>query len=221
VTVLDPDAVIDEPFEFTINEAATDGTACYATISNLGAGNFWVSADVEVSTIAIVDGRLTYPQTFHGGDIIPGQGAYLVKGAADTYTFDPAEDSDAITLEGNMLYSTGDGNLSAAEMAAAHDGAHLFYKLTLLNGKVGFYWGAEDGAAFHYTKGHQAYIAVPKTDGAQGASSFLFDAETSGIDGVAATAADASTYTLTGLRIADQALRKGIYIRNGKKVIMK
>ena len=228
----------DEPFTFTISDRATDGETCYATIADLGAGYFKVEGNVEVSTVVInEDKQLSYPITFRENDVLPGQGAYLVKGAAGEYTFPTAEEGTVTDLGENMLISSGMGDVSADDMLAIakaatnHEGDFKFYKLSL-NGKgeagsVGFYWGAAKGAAFNYTKAHQAFLAVPQTgesiESGDDVAAYLFDGDKTGIYNVMATESESSddTYTLSGIRVENKQLPKGIYIKNGKKVVVK
>ena len=228
----------DEPFTFTISDRATDGETCYATIADLGAGYFKVEGNVEVSTVVINENKqLSYPITFKENDVLPGQGAYLVKGAAGEYTFPTAEEGDVPDIGENMLISTGEGDVSADDMLAIakaatnHEGDFKFYKLSL-NGKgeagsVGFYWGAAKGAKFNYTKAHQAFLAVPQTgesiESGDDVAAYLFDGDKTGIYNVMATESDSSddTYTLSGIRVENKQLPKGIYIKNGKKVVVR
>ena len=228
----------DEPFTFTISDRATDGETCYATIADLGAGYFKVEGNVEVSTVVINENKqLSYPITFKENDVLSGQGAYLVKGAAGEYTFPTAEEGDVPDIGENMLISTGEGDVSADDMLAIakaatnHEGDFKFYKLSL-NGKgeagsVGFYWGAAKGAKFNYTKAHQAFLAVPQTgesiESGDDVAAYLFDGGKTGIYNVMATESESNddTYTLSGIRVENKQLPKGIYIKNGKKVVVK
>ena len=223
------------PFIFTINPLATDGESYYATIADLGEGYYKVTDDVDVKTVVInEDGKLDYT-VFSKDDIIPGNAAYLVvASAAGEYSF-PATSApeNEVTLGENMLISTGEGNVTADNMLAAakaanpnHEGDFKFYKLSLNGnneeGSVGFYWGKEGGVAFNYTKGHQAFLAVPQTGKTTTAAYYLFDG-TTGIYNVMATESESNnaTYTLSGIRVDNKQLPKGIYIKNGKKVVVR
>jgi hypothetical protein len=123
---------------------------------------------------------------------------------------------------------TAEEMLAAAKAATNHEGEFKFYKLSL-NGKgeegsVGFYWGAAKGAAFNYGKAHQAYLAVPQTGNrGDGVAAYLFDGDKTGIYNVMATESESNddTYTLSGIRVENKQLPKGIYIKNGKKVVVK
>ena len=225
-------------FTFTINEAAFDGDSYYATISDLGAGYYKVGDGFEVSTVAVdEDGKLEIAP-FESGDIIPGKAAYLVKSAtpgkhklSPVYPL-PSNSTPTNVNGNNMLYSTGSGknspSLPAAEMAAKplNGGNYMFYKLSLNKSgqKLGFYWGAEGGVAFDYNTGHQAFLAVPQTgDSGDGAAAYLFDGDKTGIYNVMSTESESNnaTYTLSGIRVDNKQLPKGIYIKNGKKVVVR
>ncbi len=211
-------------FTFSIKPQATDGETCYATISELGDGYFKVAGDVEVKTVNVINGKLNYPATFIENDVIPGDGAYLVVGAAGSYTF-PAV-SGTQPLPDNDLKSSGMNGITASEMETIHGSNNKFYKLSLRNGKIGFYWGAENGAAFNYTTGHQAYLVVAQPEEGEGtlASAYFFDGDATGIYSVNAESEDTEAegvYSLSGVRMDGKALPKGIYIVNGKKKVIK
>lgn len=215
-----------ETFEFSISDLATDGTDCYATISALGDGLWTVKGDVEVSTVVVENDVLTYPFVAKEGDKIPGEGAYLVKGAAGDYAFEKSNSPRTIDIGDNMLMSTGEGNITTVAPANAGNTPYLFYKLTRNANSdvnsVGFYFGAENGAAFTYKKGHQAYLAVPNPNGGTGVQSFSFDGTSTGINGIVTVSNnDNEVYTLSGMRVNSDRLQKGIYIVNGKKVVIK
>ena len=222
---------LPEPFTFTIYSSAADDKYYYATISDLGDGYFKVVGDMEVRTATILDGKLSYPTTYYKGDVFPGNGAYLVVAdksvGAGQHTF-PAVVRTVPNPVDNMLYSTGSGSLTAAEMEAKPQdgGNYMFYKLSLNKNheKIGFYWGAEGGIAFDYGKGHQAFLAVPKAgDSGDGAAAYLFDGDKTGIYSIKATESESNnaTYTLSGIRVDNKQLPKGIYIKNGKKVVVR
>ena len=102
-----------------------------------------------------------------------------------------------------------------------------YYKLTKKadpaeHKPLGFYWGADKGAAFAMVNNSSAYLALPK-EGLSLASGLLFDeaGEATGIQLTPAeeTAAPA-VYNLQGVRVSGK-LAKGLYIVNGKKVLVK
>ncbi len=214
-----------EKFEFSISDKASDGTDCYATISALGEGNWKVKGDVTVSTVVVENKVLTYPIQFVEGDVIPGDGAYLVKGAAGDYAFEKTKNPKEVDLGNNMLLSTGEGNIQTnAPTGETDNNKYYFYKLSLnaksKAGSVGFYWGAPEGAPFTYGKAKQAYLAVPKTD-AFTVQGFSFDGTTGIAEVESAVTGIDEVYTISGLRVDGSNLSKGVYIVNGKKVIIK
>ena len=82
---------------------------------------------------------------------------------------------------------------------------------------LGFYWGAAEGGAFAVKPG-LAYLAVPQAQAAN-VKGFSFDGTQTGINGVEATTAKGAIYNLNGQRV--EKARRGIYIQNGKKFIVK
>ena len=215
-----------ETFEFSISDLATDGTTCYATISALGDDLWIVKGNVEVSTVVVENNVLTYPFVAKEGDKIPGNGAYLVKGNAGDYTFEKSKSPRTIDIGDNMLMSTGNGNITTTAPTDAGTTPYLFYKLARNANKdvnsVGFYFGADNGGPFRYGKGHQAYLAVPNPTGGTGVQSFSFDGTGTGINDIVTVPSNENeVYTLSGMRVNSDRLQKGLYIVNGKKVVIK
>lgn len=105
------------------------------------------------------------------------------------------------------------------------DANYYFYGLSLNKsseaGSVGFYWMNATGAAF--TNGaHKAYLKLDKNTpaGSQAVNGFPFNGTTTGIEQIEAGAdAKNAIYDLSGRRVNKAA--KGIYILNGKKVLVK
>lgn len=145
---------------------------------------------------------------------VPANTGVLIKttGEAALYTY--IESAPAI---GNNLLR---GSLEDAETTAPAEGTYYFYKLSLDdNGQnIGFYWGAEQGAAFQNKGGH-AYLALEKGDAAVKGFS-ITDLET-GIQGLSGqdAAQDAAVWDLQGRRV--QKAVRGIYVQNGRKFIVK
>lgn len=212
------------PYTLAIGNTATDGHYYYATLSNLGNGNYIVPEGVELSTIIVNDKRqIEATKVFSPEDIIPGDGAFLV--TADEpgeYIFKPSDSKEEVRLEQNWLYPAEKDVTIPAPVSGLE---YVYYKLSLnKKGKensVGFYWGDKDGAPFAFTTSNKAYLAIEKTTEASDASAILFDA-TDGISNVSDNAtSEASAYTLSGIRMEGTALPKGIYIVNGKKLVVK
>lgn len=116
----------------------------------------------------------------------------------------------------NLLHGSDEATTTSAE------GENLFYKLAYgksgsANAKAfGWFWGADNGAAFEI-EGHRAWLAIPQATTA--APAYLIG-NTTGISATMAASQDNAEYfNLQGQRT--NASRKGIYIHNNKKVVVK
>ena len=132
-----------------------------------------------------------------------------------TYTI---VNSTAVAPTDNLLHG------SVAEAMTNVEGAKAYYKFANpTEARLGFYYGAENGGAFT-NSAHKAYLAV-KTETLSQKRGFSFDSMTTGINQVVANAEHAKTtviYDLNGRRVNSlNAAAKGVYIVNGKKVIVK
>ncbi len=101
-------------------------------------------------------------------------------------------------------------------------GSNLYYKLayghsgTAQANQFGWYWGAEDGAAFEI-EAHRAWLAIPQL--LASARGYIVGSDATAISKVSTTQENAEYYNLQGQRVA--APTKGLYIKNNKKVIIK
>lgn len=141
---------------------------------------------------------------------------YSIAKTADYYTVEN-KTVDAISSADNMLEPA---PANGGEFTAENN--YKYYKLAYndYNAKtgLGFYWGADNGAAF-YVKAGTAYLAVPAGENA--AKGFTLNGEATGIEGVNANVENAKAiYNLNGQRVATMA-KPGLYIVNGKKVVRK
>lgn len=165
----------------------------------------------------VADGKLTIDYRYNGGDVIPAGTAVLVKGEAGAHDYNLAT-SDEQAVAGNLLKG-------AASDVTTEGAECLFYMLSYdaNHQNLGFYWAAEDGAAFT-SKAGKAYLALPQAASA-GVTGYALDGTPVGIDQATTDAqAPAAIYTVDG-RLVQQTdvkdLPKGLYIVNGKKVIIK
>lgn len=165
----------------------------------------------------VADGKLTIDYRYNNGDVIPAGTAVLVKGEAGAHDYNLAT-SDEQAVTGNLLKG------AASDVTTEGDGC-LFYMLSYdaNHQNLGFYWAAKDGAAFT-SKAGKAYLALPQAASA-GVTGYALDGTPVGIDQATTdTQAPAVIYTVDG-RLVQQTdvndLPKGLYIVNGKKVIIK
>ena len=160
--------------------------------------------------------RLLINYCYGAGEVIPAKTGVLLKGAEGSYPQVFQAATTTVPAE-NLLH----GTITDQETAAPEAGKdYRFYKLSLDNDNqnLGFYWGAEDGAAFT-NKAGRAYLAIEKTAAAVKGFS-ITDLET-GIGHVngQVTAEDGAVYDLQGRRV-EKAVR-GMYIQNGRKFMVK
>ena len=165
------------------------------------------------------NGKLIYKTIANSSvsDVVPkGVPVMLVSDVKQTGTFTLISSESTATYIGTNLLQGSD-----EDTTTTGDGYH--YRLaygpsgTGWNDVFGWYWGAQNGAPFQI-EGHKAWLVVPRGTGTQ-AEGFSIDGETLGIDGVNLNDnLDDNCYDLLGCRVS-QPLRKGMYIRNGKKVV--
>ena len=178
------------------------------SITAAGYATFFAPVAVEVA-----DGVTAYTVTVDGevavlneiGATIPANTGVVLAGAANAYDF-TITTADAFEGE-NALLGT----------AAATNVTEAAYVLGNVEGVVGFYTAAMTEGAW-LNNSHKAYL--PKTAGMNAASySFRFGEGTTGIENVEVESASNVIYDLTGRRV--EIAERGIYIINGKKVLVK
>lgn len=201
----------------SINVKATEGYATYYN-DKLGV-TIPEGIDAKCGVITDVNnGALTIDYRYAAGAEILAGNAVLVKaGKAMQIPLIVSKHTKEVVAE-NMLK----GQATTGEFTADPD--YKYYKLAYNNFNtkegLGFYFGAENGGAFTVPAG-MAYLAVPRS---MAVKCFLLDGSATGIEGIEAgqTAEAVKTvYTLDGRKVEAQKLPKGIYIVNGKKVIVK
>ena len=168
------------------------------------------------------DNKLTYKTIADGSvsGVIPvGTPVMLVSDnkQAGTYTLTSTESK--VSYSGtNLLRGSDEPTTSIG------DGYH--YKLSYgqsgsnLSNVFGWYWGAQNGAPFQI-EGHKAWLVVPKSSSST--RGFAIGGEATGIEMVSGddnVEADAVYYDLQGRRVTKPTV-KGVYIKNGKKVMVK
>lgn len=172
-------------------------------------------SDLQARVVSgVSDGKLNY-QTLTDG-VVPKDVAVILeadKKQAVEYTLTRIESSATYTST-NLLHGSDEATTTIG------DGYH--YKLTYgntgsnLSNVFGWYWGAQDGGAFQI-EGHKAWLVVPKSAGVR---SFTIDGEANSIIQIEEGVLNNDNYfDLQGRHIDSSLLKKGIYIKNGKKII--
>ena len=215
-----------------------DNLSLSAKLKDLGTGSFTITPaqygtyytedafvmpeGVTGYTITEKNGEsLTLNADYPANEVVPAKTALLLKATEKpatnqefTYTI---VNSTAAAPAGNLLH----GSVEATETQV--EGATAYYKLAQDKEEgIGFYWANENGTAF--TNGaNKAYLAI-KGNMSQ-MRGFSFESMTTGINNVVANtnnSKNAVIYDLNGRRVNSlNAAAKGVYIVNGKKVIVK
>ncbi len=189
------------PFNVTANEGASG--EYWATYYNANATQgFTADENTKVFQAALSGNQLTMTEV-PGREIPAGKAVILKSTAASTITLTAATTS--ATLEGNQLVGTATAIANPGNAYVLNKGANGvgFYKLSS-TGTIGAnkayltYSGSGAPSFLNFVEGNVTGIEMPK-------------AET--------TNSDAEVYDLQGRRVANPT--KGMYIVNGKKVVIK
>lgn len=169
--------------------------------------NVTVPADVKVYAVKVNEAGTGIVKTeVAEGTVVPASTGILVNAEeAGNYDFSVTNDDAQQLTDNELLASDGEGVTSDGETC---------YALGLLNGKVGFALVAKDVVI----PAGKAYLKVSKASGAKFIS---MDGELTGINNVNidTVAEKAPYYTLEGVKTLKPT--KGVFIHNGKKVIIK
>ena len=180
-----------------------------ATITNAGWATLYTNCPLDFSG---VEGLTAYTATLDGStvtltevDDVPANTGVVLKGAADTYEI-PAIAS-SVTAKGSLEGSATDINVE-------EDALNVYYVLAKN--------GDEDARFAKVTSGTiaagKAFLKVAKNAGSRESLSIGGVAPTA-IESIQALQENGELFNLNGQRVA--APQKGLYIVNGKKVIMK
>ncbi len=193
----------------TVNVGETE----YATLYYKNV-NLVVPEGVTAKAYSVSGTALNVVQTYNAGDVIPAGTGVVLNGTIGDYQFAISAESGT-AAEGNMLRGSDEDKTTT--------GGAKYYMLSLNAdsdpSSVGFYYGATDGAAFT-NKAHRAYLAVPEGTEAK-ATGYAFN-EVTGINDITREqVTDGAWYTIDGKRLNGEPTVKGIYVVNGKKVVIK
>lgn len=168
--------------------------------------NVVAPANVKVYTAKVNEAKSAVVLTEVPANSVIAKGTPVLVGAEEgSYTFEASADEAATVADNDLKAATADtkGDGSTVYALVEQDGKAVFAPLV-------------EGVAV--SVGH-AYLELPAA-GATRFYSIQFGGETTGINEVnAAAKADGAYYTLQGVKTSKAA--KGIYIHNGKKVVIK
>lgn len=180
----------------TISEA---GFATYATKNNVVVPS---NENVKVMTVKVnAEGTGIKLNDVAAGTVIPANTGILVKAPAGKCDF-VVTSAEGTALANDLIAAT-------EEVTSVDD---KFFALTKLGEKVGFALVA-NGVVIPAGK---AYLEVSKGTTAK---FFSLDGEATGINSVKTAKADGAYYTLEGVKTTKPV--KGLYIHNGKKIVVK
>lgn len=213
-----PSDVLTETYTIKVDDISISITSAgYATFYSSESAYMLPNGLSAQIVTGASNGKLTYKTIADGSvsGIVPkGTAVMLVSDnkQAGTYTLTSSE-STATYTGANLLHGSDEATTTTG------DGYH--YKLsygpsgTGWRDVFGWYWGAQGGAPFQI-EGHKAWLVVPRGNGTR-AAGFSMDGEALGIGDVNDNLDD-DCYDLQGRRVS-QPTKKGVYIRNGHKVV--
>ena len=182
-----------------------------------------IPQDVEVYTASTVDGnRLMMEQVT---DILPANTGVIVRAEQGTYSFYQSYDAPQ-AIEGNLFR----GSIEDIYITPAKEAK--YYVLSMKDGVVGMYEDALSGGTFK-NNANKAYLVLGEKNlgiydeevdtedpGMQLSNKYYFDfGGTTAIDPVVTEVNDNIYYDLSGRRVENPT--RGIYILNGKKILVK
>ena len=179
--------------------------------------NLVVPEDLWAYGVSIEDGKAKLNPA---GSVIPAGTGVVLEGTPDkTYTLTVTSDN------GPAVESDLQGTDVTTEISEA---GYKYYMLSVKNDNaksLGFYYQVKGGASIE-NKGHCAYLAIEDEEGDTGSdqntNGFPFFEQTDGISTIGNGEVQCEgTYTLGGVRVSDTPLQKGVYVRNGRKVVIK
>lgn len=168
------------------------------------------------------NGGIKLTEKYKSGDAVPAKTPLLIKAAPGAYPIyqtvrevvAPAEGENLLRgefdTEGNITYGNKDN--------------YYYYKLTTNKDKAnfGFYFGEAHGWPFKMSNTSRAYLVLPRGQSSSVKSLVLDDAilETAVSLPTEGKPTDGHTYDLSG-RLCQGNLVPGIYIQNGRKIVVR
>ena len=237
-TTSSPSFLYKKTFDLSVNA----NTAGYATAYTAFPYVMPASADGYVVTETAEGETIKAKNKYPAGAEVPANAPLLIKNAEAGVTLNPVVLGKTVEAypyaEENLLHGTrleSDGVTTDVDGTGKKTGDYYYYKLSYkldagnpVPGSYGFYRGQADGSAFEMKNTLTAYLALPKSSGLVNNLRISIDNEDGPATSIQTNRLPAdnmpqSVYTLSGVRVnaAGNRLPKGIYIVNGKKVVIK
>jgi len=186
------------------------GSAGYATLY-YGDTNLEVPAGVTATTYTIAEDNVTLVESkvYTVGNVIPAGEAVVLQGAANTYSFDIV--ATEVTPDTNNLL------IGTDELTTFEEDGYKFYMLSNGIYGIGFYLQNENGNSIANDE-HKAFLRVAEATASK--AFFSLGGEATAINSVATAKKETKgVFDLQGRRVDNPV--KGLYIMNGKKVVIK
>ena len=229
-----PIQLYKKTFDLSVNA----NTAGYATAYTAFPYVMPASADGYIVTETAEGATIKAKQKYPAGAEVPANAPLLIKNAEAGVTLNPVVLGKTVEAypyaEENLLHGTrreSDGVTTDVDGTNNYYYYKLSYKLDEGNpvpGSYGFYRGKADGGAFVMQNTLTAYLALPRSGDLVNNLRISIDNEDGPATSIQTNRLPAdnmpqSVYTLSGVRVnaAGNRLPKGIYIVNGKKVVIK
>ncbi|MBR6592328.1 MAG: hypothetical protein IKK81_06895 [Prevotella sp.] len=201
---------IQKTGDATTTQNVTVGSNGIATFTPSVALDFTNATSIKAYTATVSETTVTLTET---KTVAAGEGVIIQSVNGGEATEEIAVANPATATEGNALV----GTLVDIANLATTDGTYNNYILNFVDGKAGFYQANNKKVA-----AGKAYLQVPVANGAKALTIVWNDGETTGIEEnyeFGTVNSDVATFDLSGRKIANPA--KGLYIKNGKKFIVK
>ena len=234
-----PIQLYKKTFDLSVNANTAGYATAYTTfpyVMPAGADGYIVTETAEGETIKA-------KQKYPAGAEVPANAPLLIKNAEAGVTLNPVVLGKTIEAypyaEENLLHGTrleSDGVTTDVDGTGTNTANYYYYKLSYkldaeknpVADSYGFYRGKADGSAFAMKNTLTAYLALPRSSGLVNNLRISIDNEDGPATSIQTNRLPAdnmpqSVYTLSGVRVnaAGNRLPKGIYIVNGKKVVIK
>ena len=226
-------------YKKTFDLSVNANTACYATAYTAFPYVMPASADGYIVTETAEGATIKAKNKYPAGTEVPAYAPLLIKNSEAGVTLNPVVLGKTVEAypyaDENLLHGTrleSDGVTTDVDGTDNYYYYKLSYKLDAEKNPVadsyGFYRGKADGSAFEMKNTLTAYLALPKSGGLVNNLRISIDNGEGPTTGIQANRLPAdnmpqSVYTLSGVRVNAEGNRlpKGIYIVNGKKVVIK
>jgi len=206
---------VDKSITMTPIIEVTISNSTYATLYYENK-EFEIPEGVEAYTVT-KDGNIIYMNQLTGH--IPAGTPVVLHAEPGTYQLTTTDITSTTEIESDLVGSEEGGRYD--------ESGYKYYILSWRSAEenvdeVGFYFQSGSAGKWAEVRAHQAFLRVPD-DNASAAGYRLSFEEPTGIDSAKLAEANNSDaiYSISGARVNKGNLQKGIYIMNGKKVVIK